>query len=94
MDLDFNNSFCTIVAFYNEYMEVGIGKQTTEEFTYVYYIKSLSKNEGFWYTSNRGLDVEGVWGTRDNMGKYKDKFFYFPSERSGEFRFASECLLI
>ena len=41
-------------------MEADIGEPSAVEFTYVYYIKALARNEGFWYTSKQGPDVEDV----------------------------------
>ena len=79
-----------MVAFYIAFMELDIREPSTVEFSYVYCIKALPKNEGFWYTSKRGLDVEGVWGIRDNMGNYKDIYFFYPSDRLGEFRVVSK----
>ena len=51
-----------MVAFYIPFMEVGIGKTSAIEFAYVYCIKALAKNEGFYYTSKWDPDVERVWG--------------------------------
>ena len=45
------NSICTMVAFYIAFMEADIGEPSAIEFAYVYYIKALVRNEGFWYTS-------------------------------------------
>ena len=45
------NSFRTMVEFYMAFMEADIGKPSTMEFAYVYYIKALAKNKGFWYTT-------------------------------------------
>ena len=84
------NSLCTIVAFYIAYVEAIIGATTVKEFSYVYCIKTLANHEGLWYTSKRRLDVEGVWGVHENMGNYKDRFFFYPLKRPGEFRIVSE----
>ena len=45
------NFFRTMVVFYITYMEEQLGEPSAEEFTYMYYIKALARNEGFWYTS-------------------------------------------
>ena len=75
-----------MVAFYIAFMEADIGEPSVLEFAYIYGIKALSRNEGFWYTTKRGPDVEGIWGVRDNMGSYKDTYFFYPLESPGEFR--------
>ena len=67
-----SNSILTMLAFCFAFMEADIGKPSMVEFTYIYYIKALVKSEGFWYTSKRGPNVEGVWGVCDNIGNYKD----------------------
>ena len=61
-------------------MKADIGEPSVVEFAYVYYIKALARNKGFWYTSKRGPDVEGIWGVHDNMASYKDRYFFYPSE--------------
>ena len=76
--------------FYIAFMEADIGEPLAVEFTYVYCIKALARNEGFWYTNKRGPDVEGVSGVRDNMGNYKDRYFFYPFDRPGEFQVASK----
>ena len=75
-------------------MEASIGKPTVEEFAYVYCTKALAKHEGLWYTSKREPGVKGVWGVHDNMGNYKDIFFFYSLEWSGDFRITSTQLLI
>ena len=42
------NSICTMVAFYIAFIEANIGESSTVEFAYIYCIKALAKNEGFW----------------------------------------------
>ena len=54
------NFFHTMVVFYIAFMEVGIGGPSVVEFTYVYRIKALARNVGFWYTTKRGPDVDGI----------------------------------
>ena len=71
-----------MVAFYITFMEIDIGETFAVEFAYIYYIKALAKNESF------GTLVTG--GPRDNIGNYNDKFFFYPSDCSGDFRIASE----
>ena len=51
------------------------------EFAYVYCIKALARNKGFLYTNKRGLGMEGVLGIHDNIGNYKDRYFFYPSDR-------------
>ena len=67
-----------------------IGEPSALEFAYIYCIKALAKNEGFWYTSKREPNIEGVWGVRDNMGNYKDRFFFYPLEQICDFRITTE----
>ena len=57
-----SNYFCTIATFYILFIEVSIGEPSAKEFAFVYCIKSLSKHVGFYYTSNRSPNIEGVWG--------------------------------
>ena len=54
------NSIHTIVAFYIALMEADIGEPLVVEFAYIYCIKDLAKNEGFWYTSKRWHDILGI----------------------------------
>ena len=63
------NSFYTIVALYILYMEADIGEPKTEEFAYVYCIKSLAKNQKLWYTSKHGPNIN------DNMETTKTSIF-------------------
>lgn len=49
-----------MVSFYIAFIEVDIGESSAMEFAYIYCIKALTKNEGFWYTSKQGPNVEGV----------------------------------
>ena len=84
------NSFRIIVAFFITFMEAGIGKPNVDKFTYVYEIKALAKHEGFWYTTKWGTTTKGIIGLRDNIGHWKDHFFFYPSKRPGEFRTACE----
>ena len=49
-----------MVAFYIAFMEADISKSSVVGFAYIYRIKALTKNEGFWYTSKRGSDIKGV----------------------------------
>lgn len=49
-----------MMAFYIAFMEADISESSAVEFAYVYYIKAFARNEGFWYTNKRGLDVRGV----------------------------------
>ena len=49
-----------MVAFYIAFMEADIGEPSMLEFAYVYCIKALARNEGFWYTSKRGPDVDDI----------------------------------
>ena len=79
-----------MVAFYIAFMEADVGKPSVVEFTYIYCIKALAKNEGFWYTNKRGPDVEGVWGLREITRNYKNIFFFYPSKCFGDFRITSE----
>ena len=65
-----------MVAFYIVFMEVNIGKPLVVEFTYVYRIKALARNEGFCYTSKRGPDVEDIWCVYDNIGSYQDRYVF------------------
>ena len=69
-------------------MEAGISELNINEFAYVYGIKVLAKHEGFWYTAKRSVDVKGIVGLHDNMGQWKDHYFFYPSERLREFRTA------
>ena len=69
-------------------MEVGISEPNVDEFAYVYGIKALAKHERFWYTTKWGIDVEGIYGLCNNMDQYKDKYFFYPTERPREFRTA------
>ena len=41
-------------------MGANIDTPTVKEFVYVYCIKAFAKHKGFYYTSKRGLDIEGV----------------------------------
>ena len=84
------NSICTTVEFYIAFKEANIGKASMVEFTFVYNIKALARSKNFWYTNKRGLDMEGVLGICDNMGNYKDRYFFYPSYCPGEFRVASK----
>ena len=70
------NSFHIIVAFFIAFMEAGIGELNVDEFTYIYGIKALSHYEGFWYTAKRGAIEKGITGPHDNMGHWKDHFFF------------------
>ena len=79
-----------MVVFYIAIIEVDIGEPSVIEFAYVYCNKALARNEGFWYTSKRGPDVKGVWGVHDIMSNYKDRYFFYPSDRPGEFRIVSK----
>ena len=74
-----------MMVFYIAFMEAGIGEPSIIDFVYVYGIKALAKNMRFWYITKWGPNVEGKWGIRENMGNYKDKYFFYPSERPGEF---------
>ena len=65
-----------MVVFYIAIIEVDIGEPSVIEFAYIYCIKALARNEGFWYTSKREPNLEGVWGVHDNMGNYKDRYFF------------------
>ena len=78
------------MASYIAFMEVDISKSLAVEFAYVYRIKALARNEGFRYTSKRRLDVEGIWRVRDNMGNYKDIYFFYPSDHPRELWVASK----
>ena len=69
-------------------MEAGISEPNVDEFAYVYGIKALAKQEGFWYTTKRGVDVQGIASLRNNMGQWKDHFFFYPFECPREFRTA------
>ena len=40
-----------MVVFYIAFMETDIGKPLAVEFAYIYCIKALARNKGFWYTS-------------------------------------------
>ena len=80
------NSISTIVAYYIVFIEANIGEPLVVEFVYIYCIKALARNKVFWYTSKRDPDVKGVWGVHDNIGNYKDRYFFYPSDRPGEFR--------
>ena len=53
------NSFRTMMTFYIAYMEDQLGEPSVEEFTYIYCIKALARNKGFWYKSN----VARIWLT-------------------------------
>ena len=79
-----------MVAFYITIMEAGVGKLSAVKFAYVCFIKALAKNDDFWYTIKRGLNVKGIWGIRDNIDNYKDRYFFYPSDRPGEFWVASK----
>ena len=79
-----------MVAFYITFMEDDMGEPSTVEFAYVYCIKALARNESFGYTSKWGPDIVGVWGVNDNMGNYKDRYFFYAFDRFGDFRIASE----
>ena len=79
-----------MLAFYIAFIEGDIRKLSAVKFVYVYCMKALAKNEGFWYTNKWGPQVEGVWGVHDNMSNYKDKYFFYLSDRLGEFRVANK----
>ena len=63
-----------------------INELNVDEFTYGYGIKALAHHEGFWYITKRGAAEKGVTGLHDNMGHWKDHFFFYSSEHPGEFR--------
>ena len=84
------NSFRNIMTFYIIFMEIGIREPSTDVFAYVYCIKVLAEHKGLWYMSKCGPDIEGVWGVGDNLGNYKDRFFFYSLERSRDFRVVSE----
>lgn len=88
------NSLRTIVAFYIAFKEASIRESSTEEFTDLYCIYALVKHEDFWYMSNRGPNVEGLWSVRDNMGNYKDRFFFYPSKRYRDWQVSSLCIFV
>ena len=69
-------------------MEAGIGEPNIDELPYIYGIKALAHHEGFWYMTRRGTDVNGITGLRNNIGHWKDHFFFYPSKRHREFRTA------
>ena len=62
------NSFCIMVTFFIAFLEVGISEPHVNQFSYMYVIKALTEHEGFWYTTKRGTDIEGICGLRNNMG--------------------------
>ena len=55
-------------------------------FCYEFEINAIV-NEGFWYTTSRG-DAVGIEGIPNNMGQWKNDFFFYPFARSREFRMA------
>ena len=76
-----SNSINTMVAFYITFIEADIGEPLVVEFAYVHCIKALARNKGFWHTNKWGLDVERVQGTHNNIDNYKDRYFFYPSDR-------------
>ena len=82
------NSFRIIVVFFIAFTEASHITPMVNKFAYVFEIKAFTKHAGFWYATNRGVDVQGIGGLRSNMGQWKDKFFFYPSRRPGEFRTA------
>ena len=80
-----SNSFRIIVMFIIAFMEADIGAPNIDEFTYVNEIKVLAKCMGFWYTTKRCNT-----GLYDNMGHWREHFFFYPFEPPREFRIACE----
>ena len=48
-------------------------------------IKAIVKHREFWYLTGHG-DVVRIGGLPNNMGQWKNDFFFYPSTRSGKFK--------
>ena len=68
-----------MIGLFGLFAEQGPGLPTAEEFTWFYSLKSNKNNKGFYYFSKRpakGLNT--VVKIRDNMGPWKESYFYIP----------------
>ena len=79
------NSYCIIATFFITFLEACGVEPSIGHFDYVFGIKAFAKNAGFWYLTSHG-DVVGIGGLPNNMGQWKNDFFFYPSAPSGEFR--------
>lgn len=58
------------------YHKLGFPEPTPEEFAWFYQLKACS-DEGHFYTSKWPIKaLNGIYGIHDNMGLFKDKYFF------------------
>ena len=74
-----------MVAFFISFsMACGV-EPSLGHFAYIFGIKVMAKHVGFWYLTGRG-DATRIGGLPNNVGQWKNDFFFYPFARSGEFR--------
>ena len=79
------NSYHLIVAFYISFLEIYKTAPTVGHFSFIFWLKVLAKHHGFGYLTSRGVAV-GILRLPNNVGQWKNDFFFYPSNHFGEFR--------
>ena len=79
------NSHRLIVAFYIAFSELSKTAPTVGHFAFILGLKVLAKHLGFWYLTGQGV-ATGILRLPNNVGQWKNDFFFYPSNNFGRFR--------
>ena len=84
-----------MIRLFGLFTEQGLGPPTVDEFAWFYSVKSNKGDKGFYYFSKRpAKGLNAVVGIRDNMGPWKESYFYAPEVQvKGTFGRLSKYLL-
>ena len=68
-----------MIGLFGLFAEQRLGSPTAKEFAWFYSLKSNKNDEGFYYFSKRpAKGLQAVVKIRDNMGAWKESYFYTP----------------
>ena len=68
-----------MIGLYGLFVEQGLSPPIADEFAWFSSVKSNKGNEGFYYFSKRPANgLHAVVKIRDNMGSWKESYFYTP----------------
>lgn len=72
--------------------KLGLGGPEPEDFAWFYHVKARSNDHGIYYFNKFFPEgIVRIEGIQDNMGPFKNNFFYAPSPIAGNFRELSKC---
>ena len=71
------NGWAHMIGLFGLFAEHKMGPPTTEEFAWLYSVKSNKNDEGFYYFAKRP-GLQAIVKSKDNLGPWKESYFFTP----------------